>query len=131
MLCLIDEFMRECLTIRIARRLIGYRVIETLAQARLARGAAERSRSDRSPEFIAQAVRDWTSADGTRIAHREGRSLGEGLLRFDGRDIDGLGRRADSQRTREVAPSLGAGQSIWPAGPWPIRASSSARSRAT
>jgi transposase InsO family protein len=71
MLCLIDEFTRECLAIRVARRLNGYDVIETLAQACLARGAPEHIRSDQGPEFIAKAVRDWIAAVGTKTAFIE------------------------------------------------------------
>jgi transposase InsO family protein len=71
LLCLIDEFTRECLAIRVARRLNGYDVIETLALACLERGAPEHIRSDQGPEFIAKAVREWIAAIGTRTAFIE------------------------------------------------------------
>lgn len=71
MLCLIDEFTRECLAIRVARRLNGYDVIETLARACLERGSPEHIRSDQGPEFIAKAVRDWIAAVGTKTAFIE------------------------------------------------------------
>ena len=71
MLCLIDEFTRECLAIRVARRLNGYDVIETLAEACLVGGAPEHIRSDQGPEFIAKAVRDWITAVGTKTAFIE------------------------------------------------------------
>lgn len=71
MLCLIDEFTRECLAIRVARRLNGYDVIETLAEACLVRGTPEHIRSDQGPEFIGKAVRDWITAVGTKTAFIE------------------------------------------------------------
>ena len=46
MLVLIDEYTRECLAIRVARRLGSYEVIETLAEVMLGRGIPEHIRSD-------------------------------------------------------------------------------------
>src|SRR5579872_190875 len=46
MLTLIDEFTRECLAIRVARRLGSYEVIETLADVMLFRGIPKNVRSD-------------------------------------------------------------------------------------
>lgn len=46
MLTLIDEYTRECLAIRVARRLGRYEVIETLADVMLFRGIPENIRSD-------------------------------------------------------------------------------------
>jgi len=42
----IDEITRECLAIRVARRLGRYEVIETLADVMLFRGIPEYIRSD-------------------------------------------------------------------------------------
>ena len=47
MLVLIDEYSRECLAIRVARRLSSYEVIETLADVMLWRGIPEHIRSQR------------------------------------------------------------------------------------
>ena len=41
MLTLIDEYTRECLAIRVARRLGSYEVIEALADVMLCRGTPE------------------------------------------------------------------------------------------
>jgi hypothetical protein len=46
MLTLIDEYTRECLAIRVARRLGRYEVIEALADVMLFRGIPENIRSD-------------------------------------------------------------------------------------
>lgn len=50
MLTLIDEFTRECLAIRVARRLGRYEVIEALADVMLFRGIPEHIRSDNGSE---------------------------------------------------------------------------------
>ena len=66
-----DEFTRECLTIRVARRLGSLDVIETLADLCLERGAPDHIRSDQGPEFIAQTVREWIVAVGAKTAFIE------------------------------------------------------------
>ena len=57
MLVLIDEYTRECLAIRVARRLGSFEVIETLADVMLWRGIPEHIRSDNGPEFVAKELR--------------------------------------------------------------------------
>ncbi len=57
MLVLIDEYTRECLAIRVARRLGNYEVIETLADVMVWRGIPEHIRSDNGPEFVAKELR--------------------------------------------------------------------------
>ena len=49
LLVLIDEYTRECLAIRVARRLGSNEVIETLADVMLWRGIPEHIRSDNGP----------------------------------------------------------------------------------
>jgi len=58
-LTLIDEYTRECLVIRVARRLGSLEVIDTLADVMLCRGVPEYIRSDQGPEFLAQELRQW------------------------------------------------------------------------
>jgi putative transposase len=65
MLVLIDEYTRECLAIRVARRLGSYEVIETLADVMLFRGIPEHIRSDNGPEFVAKELRKWLANLGT------------------------------------------------------------------
>ena len=57
MLNLVDEFTRECLAMRVARRLKSGDVIELLAELFILRGVPRYIRSDNGPEFIAEAVR--------------------------------------------------------------------------
>ena len=71
MLCVIDEFTREALAIRVARRLDSNHVIEVLADLCLVRGVPEHIRSDQGPEFIATAVKDWIAAVGAKTAYIE------------------------------------------------------------
>ena len=54
---LIDEFTRECLAIRVARRINSLGVLETMADAMLVRGLPEHIRSDNGPEMTAKIVR--------------------------------------------------------------------------
>jgi putative transposase len=71
MLCVVDEFTREALAIKVARRLDSNHVIEVLADLCLVRGVPEHIRSDQGPEFIAAAVKDWIAAVGTKTAYIE------------------------------------------------------------
>lgn len=71
MLNIIDEFTRECLAIRVARRLNSVDVIDTLSDLFILRGVPGHIRSDNGPEFVAQAVRDWIAAVGAKTAHIE------------------------------------------------------------
>lgn len=58
-LTLIDEYTRECLALRVERRLGSLEVIETLADVMLTRGVPEHIRSDNGPEFTSTAIRAW------------------------------------------------------------------------
>ena len=71
MLNLIDEFTRECLAIRISRKLQSTDVIDVLADQFILRGVPVHIRSDNGPEFIATAVRDWIRAVGAKAAFIE------------------------------------------------------------
>jgi putative transposase len=71
MLTLIDEYTRESLAIRVARRLGRYEVIETLADVMLFRGIPEHIRSDNGSEFVAQEVRQWLGKVGTGTLYIE------------------------------------------------------------
>lgn len=68
MLNVIDEFTRECLAIRIDRRLRSSDVIDVLSDLFILRGVPRHVRSDNGPEFVARAVRDWIAAVGARTA---------------------------------------------------------------
>jgi transposase InsO family protein len=64
----IDEFTRECLAIRINRKLNSTAVIDVLTDLFILRGVPGHVRSDNGPEFIAKAVRDWIDAAGAKTA---------------------------------------------------------------
>lgn len=64
MLTLIDEYTRECLDIKVARKLTRFDVIECLEEAFLRYGVPEYIRSDNGPEFRADQVREWLSSIG-------------------------------------------------------------------
>ncbi len=81
-LVVIDEYTRECLALRVARRLGSLQVIDTLADVMLVRGIPEHIRSDNGPEFIAEELRKWLGKVGTKnVVHRAGESVGERVLR--------------------------------------------------
>ncbi|MBP0464181.1 IS3 family transposase [Roseomonas sp. PWR1] len=71
MLCVVDEFTREALAIRVARRLTSSDVIDVLAELFLAHGTPAYIRSDQGPEFIAEAVKAWIAGVGARTAYIE------------------------------------------------------------
>ena len=59
LLTLMDEYTRECLAIRVGRKLGSEEVIETLADLFVRRGVPEYLRSDNGPEFVAKILREW------------------------------------------------------------------------
>lgn len=82
LLTLIDEYTRECLAIRVARRQNSVTVIETLSDVMLIRGVPQYLRSDNGPEMTAKLVRKWLSSVGAQTPlYRTWKSLGEWLLR--------------------------------------------------
>ena len=68
---LIDEHTRECLALKVARRINSFGVIETLADAMLENGVPEHVRCDNGPEMIAKALREWLAGLGTRPLYIE------------------------------------------------------------
>lgn len=63
---IIDEYTRECLTIRVARSITAADVIEELAQLFDTHGNPDFIRSDNGPEFVNQAVRTFLRFRGTQ-----------------------------------------------------------------
>jgi transposase InsO family protein len=57
----IDEYTRECLAIRVARKLTHEDVQECLAELFCSRGVPAHLRSDNGSEFIAEPLRQWLS----------------------------------------------------------------------
>ena len=68
---LIDEFTRECLAIRVARRINSFGVLETMADVMLVRGVPEHIRSDNGSEMTAKIVRGWLAGVGTQTLYIE------------------------------------------------------------
>ena len=71
MLTVIDEFTRECLAIKVARRLNSKDVLEVLADLMVARGVPDHIRSDNGSEFRAKAVREWLGRIGAKTLYIE------------------------------------------------------------
>ena len=76
-LTLIDEYTRECLALRVARRLGSLAVMDAVADVMLMRGIPAHLRSDNGPECIAACVRQRLAALGVRTLSIEPGSPGE------------------------------------------------------
>src|SRR4030042_6246243 len=63
---IIDEFTRECLKIKVNRKIKSQDVIEELFNLFIFRGIPEHIRSDNGPEFTARAVRKWLNRLGVK-----------------------------------------------------------------
>ena len=66
MLTIVDEYTRECLAIRVDRRLNSEDVLDQLAALFVYRGVPAYLRSDNGPEFVAKAVREWLARVGVQ-----------------------------------------------------------------
>jgi len=71
LMTLIDEFTRECLAIRVARRINSFGVLETMADVMLVRGVPEHIRSDNGAEMTAKVVRNWLTQVGAKTLYIE------------------------------------------------------------
>ncbi|WP_241765653.1 IS3 family transposase [Hyphomonas chukchiensis] len=69
MLCVIDEYTRECLAIRVERRLNSRDVLDVLGELFVTHGAPEHIRSDNGSEFIAIALREWLGNIGVKTLY--------------------------------------------------------------
>ena len=69
LMTLIDEFTRECLAIRVARRINSLGVLETMAEVMLTRGVPEHIRSDNGAEMTAKIVRQWLAGVGAKTLY--------------------------------------------------------------
>ena len=63
---IIDEFSRDCLKIKVERRLHSQDVLDALFELFIFRGIPEHIRSDNGTEFAARAVRKWLASLGVR-----------------------------------------------------------------
>jgi putative transposase len=69
MLTLIDEYTRQCLAIRPARKLTSEDVLEVVKEAVRQHGAPDYLRSDNGSEFIARIVQDWFREHGIKTIY--------------------------------------------------------------
>ena len=69
MLNVVDEFSRECLAIRVARKLKAADVIDVLSDLFILRGVPGHIRSDNGLEFIARSVQAWITGVGAKTAY--------------------------------------------------------------
>jgi len=68
MLNVVDAFTRECLAIRVARKLKAADVIDVLSDLLILRGVPGHIRSDNGPEFMATSVQAWITGVGAKTA---------------------------------------------------------------
>ncbi len=71
MMPIVDEYSRECLTIKVERSITAEDVVRTLATLFERRGEPSFIRSDNGPEFIAKAVKCWLEASGIKTLYIE------------------------------------------------------------
>jgi transposase InsO family protein len=104
MLCVVDEFTRECLAIRVARKLGAADVIDVLSDLFIARGTPAHVRSDQGPEFVAEAVKGWIAGVGAAAAFIERASPWENgyVESFNGKLRDELLRAEVFNTLREA-----------------------------
>ena len=70
-LSLIDEFTRQCISLRVARRLKSEDVLAALERAITDRGAPGNIRSDNGPEFISKLTRQYLKDKGIKTLYIE------------------------------------------------------------
>lgn len=79
---IIDEFTRECLAIKVARKLQSKDVLEALGKLFIHRGIPGYIRSDNGSEFIAVKLREWLQKLGVNALHRAWQPVGEWIHRI-------------------------------------------------
>ncbi len=104
---ILDEFSRECLAIRVKRKLNSVEVIDALSDLFILRGVPRFIRSDNGPEFVAEAVRTWITTVGAKTAFIEPGSPWE-----NGYCESFNGRLRDELLNREIFYSLREAQII-------------------
>lgn len=70
-LSIVDEYTRECLTLKVGRSITAEDVIDTLAELFAMRGVPRHIRSDNGPEFVAKAIQRWLSQVGVAALYIE------------------------------------------------------------
>src|SRR5690606_13532332 len=70
-LSIVDEFTRECLSLKCDRSIASEDAIDALAELLAMRGAPKSIRSDNGPEFVAHAIRKWLAQVGVETLYVE------------------------------------------------------------
>ncbi len=82
LLTVLDESTRQCMAIKVARKIRAHDVLEVLADLFARHGPPEHLRSDNGPEFTAKLVRQWLARLGVQTLFIEpGSPVGERLQR--------------------------------------------------
>ncbi len=98
---ILDEYTRECLLIRVRRKLASWDVLEALSELFLLRGVPGFIRSDNGPEFVASHVRRWVATVGAETAYIEPGSP------WENGDVESFNARfRDELLDREIFTSL-------------------------
>ena len=71
MLTIVDEYTRECLAIKVSRRLNSSDVIDQLLELFIFHGIPKHIRSDNGPEFVSKAIRRWLRVSGVQTLYIE------------------------------------------------------------
>jgi len=104
LLTILDEYARECLAIRVERKLTSEEVMETLAELLPLRGAPKYLRSDNGPEFAARTLRQWVARLQVKTLYIEPGSPWENgcIESFNGKLRDELLNRESFDTLREA-----------------------------
>ena len=65
----LDEFTRECLAIRLKRKLNSTDIVDALADLPILRGVPAFIRLDDGPDFLVEIVRNWIAIIGVTTAY--------------------------------------------------------------
>ena len=107
LLTVIDEYSRECLAIRTARRFHAQDVLEAMADLFEQHGPPAHIRSDNGPEFVATALREWLARLSVRTLFIEPGSPWE-----NGYNESFNGKLRDELLNGEIFYSLGEAQIV-------------------
>ncbi|QDS96102.1 IS2 transposase TnpB [Roseimaritima multifibrata] len=68
---IVDEYTRQCLSIKVGRSITSEDAIDTLAELFAMHGVPKRLRCDNGPEFISTAIKQWLATIGVEILYIE------------------------------------------------------------
>ena len=71
LLNIVDEYTRQCLSIKVGRSITSEDAIDTLAELFAMHGVPKRLRCDNGPEFISKAIQEWLQKIGVSVLYIE------------------------------------------------------------